>query len=1108
MKIAFAGLLLFWFTAWSTVEAASVHDDFRSPEFTVPYAAKPPNIDGKIEDDEWHDALSVNAFQTTDGNVSARPTTVWMTWDEDHFYIAMRSPLRPGERVMQAQREVGRDNEKTVFDDAYEIFLDFGTRSPDGEIVFFQYLGNVAGSKYDVMFEPTVGNSRPGWESGWRPKNRVTPDGKFWEMEIAIPRASVYQNEPLKDGQVVRGLFVRDFKRPWEQNNIGGSGSFSAPDSHCKFVLSKNAPAIHLLGVDDIALKKFGALFTISDWTKPLKWTLSSDGGPTSTGVLPETGHDTGHEAGPGLDAIAPGDGFYRLKVTSEDEKTTWLDWCSRKKFGDLSSTTQPVTESGKEAALNLTFNPVFNYVRVQGDFINYDARSDIKRFTASILNSAGKSLAEQELALDPLSYVHGLLKLGNAPAGNYTAQLVGFGGDGKEVFRKATPFEKKDLAKVYPWWNTKVGNIERVIAPWTPMKFDGKHEPNKVDVWGRSMQVGVAGLPAQFTSQKQDMLASPAMLVAETGGGTIAASNASSTGSGFKTESASDHRIVISSAAKLGDTVDIASTVTSEFDGMYKVQLTLTPKSPTDLKSLKVIVPVKPQFAEFQHTCGEGIRYGFSYGYLPTDKRGVLWDSKRVDGQPMLVGSFIPYVSLGNDQAGLCWFADGDEGWTPNDKTPAIEIRKDADDHVDLVLNLISAPETLTAPRTITFAFEATPVKPLREGWRMDTWSTADDFNDDYCFLRQHGGDLIWNALPFTLDTAGCKKLVDERHKMNDEYNFGFVDPRYHPNSVPYFENNQIDPNFAPASGYFSDQWHARVSDSLAFDQSLTDFIVWNLDKWCRDTNIDGWYVDNVRPVACDNIDAGRGYRLPDGRIQPTYQMFDTRIHFLRVRATFQDLNKSGKIVLHMTNHMIMPWIGAADLALDGEDHVTFEEMNKDFIDFWSPARMRLDYSKPWGTAVTFLQEYQGNWTGNNLDRVMRAYTAMTIANDVLPGANPNGHNQPVWRGRHRFDIDSPGVTFHPYWHRDSGITFNGPTTGDTFMASSWTKPHAALIAVVNRSDAKADAALKVDLKQLGLSGQSKVIDADTGDAIAMQPDGTITVPVERHDYRQLMIQ
>jgi hypothetical protein len=1002
----------------------------------------------------------------------------------------MRSPLRPGERAMQAQREIGRDNVKTVFDDAYEIFLDFGTRSPDGEIVFFQYLGNVAGAKYDVMFEPTVGNSRPGWESGWQPRNRITPDGKFWEMELAIPRESVYRNEPLTDGLTLRGLLVRDFKRPWEQNNVGGSGSFSAPDSFCKFVLSKAAPAIHLQGVADGGNQTLGASLSCDKSSEPLKWSFASDDGAATSGSLPADGKSTG----PGLDATKPGDGYYRIKVTSDDEKTTWLDWASRRKFGDMSATTQSVVDAGDQAELNLTFNPVFNYVRVEGDFINYDHRADIKRFAAAIVDDSGKTLAQQAMQLDSLSYVHGLLKLGDAPAGSYSAELVGFNADDKEVFRKTTPFEKKDLAKEYPWWNTKIGNIERVIAPWTPMKHDG----NKVEAWGRTMQIGPAGLPSQITTQKMNLLSGPATLVAETPAGSISATDPSPP----KTESASDHRVVLNSAGTLGDSIKLSSQVTTEFDGMYKINLTLTPTHPTPVNSLKIIVPLRPEFAQYFHACGEGIRYGFSYGYLPTDKHGALWDSKQVDGQPMLVGSFIPYVWLGNDKAGLCWFADGDAGWSPNNKTPAIEIRRDADDHVDLVLNLISAPETLTDARTIIFAFEATPVKPLREGWRMDTWSTGDSFKD-FCRVEPKGGHLIWNALPFTLDPAACKQMVEERDHEDMGYAFGFKSEKYHANSVPYFENNGIDKNFAPASGYFADQWHARVSDSLCFDKSLTDFIVYNLSNWCQETGIDGWYVDNVRPVACDNIDAGRGYRLPDGRIQPTYQMFDTRIHFLRVRAAFQDLGKDGKIVLHMTNHMIMPWIGAADLALDGEDHVTFPEMNKDFIDFWSPTRMRLDYWRQTGTAVTFLQEYQGNWQTPDLDRVMRAYTGMTILNDVLPSANPNGHNPAVWRGRERFGIDTPNVTFHPYWEPNNGLS----CSGDGMYVASWRKPGSVLVAVVNTSNDKSDSVVHVDTTAIKLDHRCTAVDAETGDVLTMNADGSMTIPVPRHDYRQIMI-
>src|ERR1700733_10006233 len=119
---------------WSMCRSASatVREGYKAPLFTLPYVATPPKIDGVVNDAEWEHALSVNALQTTEGQVSTRQTRVWMCWDEDHLYIAMRSPLRPGERVLQANRHVGRDNSKTVFDDSYEIWLNANTLSPSG----------------------------------------------------------------------------------------------------------------------------------------------------------------------------------------------------------------------------------------------------------------------------------------------------------------------------------------------------------------------------------------------------------------------------------------------------------------------------------------------------------------------------------------------------------------------------------------------------------------------------------------------------------------------------------------------------------------------------------------------------------------------------------------------------------------------------------------------------------------------------------------------------------------------------------------------------------------------------------------------------------------
>jgi Family of unknown function (DUF6067) len=1067
-----------------------VRSDYRSPTLVIPYTDHAPTIDGAINDTEWQSALSLTGLQTTEGNVSTRQTTFWLMWDDDHLYIAMRSPLRPGERPLQANRETGRDNSKVVFDDSYEIWLNANTKSPDGEPVLFQYLGNIAGAKYDVMFEPAVGNSRPGWESGWKPVGRITPDGKSWEWEVAIPRQSVYRDTPFTDGTQLSGLLIRNYKRPWEQNSTAGSGSFSVAETHCKYILSKTAPAIHLLGVCDPDQKSFGislAAFSLSDQT--IKWAFTSDGGVnTSDDLQIPAGKVT--SINPQLNLDHPGDGYYRIKVTSSDGKTTYVDWSSRRAFGDFSATTQPVVDTGDKAELTLSFNPVRNYVRVEGDFINYDNRAAIASYSAEVDDAAGKPLVQKDLSIDKLAYVRGLLSLPDCPPGSYVAKLVCKDSSGKVMLEKESPFTKKD-PKEFAWWNTKDGDIEKVIAPWTPVKHDGA----KVDVWGRTMTIGAGGLPAQVSTQGKDILAGPIELQASNSNNAISLRNISS-----QNVTDTDHRVVVNAASKLGD-IDIASTVTTEFDGMYKIDMKLTPTKAQHVNSLKVVIPIKPEFAQYFHACGEGIRYGFSYGYLPKDKTGSLWNSKQVDGQPMLVGSFIPYVWIGNEDGGLDWFADSDAGWTPDDKIPAIEIRRDSPDDVDLVLNLIGTDTTIDQPRNITFAFQATPVKPIRDGWRMETWSTGDTFQD-FCRVEPKGGHLIWNALPFTLDPAGSKKMVQAQQAKTSEYLFGF--PKYKLEATPYFENNGIDEKFAPEVAYFGDEWKTNVSSSLCFGKTLTDFIVWNLGQWTKQTGMDGWYVDNVRPVAGDNIDAGQGYRLPDGRIQPSYQMFATREHFLRVRAVFAENGKTGKFVLHMTNHMIMPWIGAADVALDGEDHVIFSEMGKDFIDFWSPTRMRLDYPKQSGVEVTFLEEYQGKWSDADIHRVMRAYSGMVILNDVIPGANPNGHNHETWIGRDRFGIESPDVTFVPYWDKDTGISCDGAG----LYASAWKKPNSALIAIVNTGDATT-ASVHIDTAKLGLgaSDQCKLIDAESGDPLPALQDGSMHIPIERHDYRQVMI-
>ena len=879
------GLLLCMIAPFRPARAQGVQQDYKAPAIVIPYAWKRPTLDGILHDEEWQGAVSLNALQTTTKAVSARQARFWLMWDEDNLYVAMRSPLRTGERLIQALRERGHDV-NAVFDDSYEIWLDVGTRSADGQPVFFQYLSNFAGARWDVMQEPAVGNSRLSWTAGWKPQNRLTPDGKFWEMELAIPRRSLYKDTPFRDGFVFSGLLARNFKRPWDQVTLAGSGSFSVRETYARYTLSKNAPAIHLLGVGDPTKRTFGlalaAFGQSGQKAQTLRWRFESDGNVRREGTL-DTRPGKLVMLPPALALDQAGAGAFRIQVLAPDGKTVNLDWSAKREWGGLEALAQPLHDTGDQVELSITPNPARDYLRVNGDFINYDARAAIARCDVTARDSKQRVLARKAVRLNALAYARDVLTLPHLAPGRYSAELIAYDKSGRALLTRKTAFEQKDPAQTFPWWNTTVGNADKVLSPWTPVQY----AKGRFSVWGREMTVGEAGLPTQIRAQGRDLLAQPMTLIAQMADGTTIQARDMR----LRTLSQQPNRAVVEVQSRLGN-IAVQSRVTVEYDGMMKIEMRIAPKQATAIRSLRLVAPLRNEIADYLHACGEGIRYGFDYRFLPKAKQGRLWDSHSVDGQPMQVGSFLPYVWVGNPDAGLCWFADSDAGWEPNNRVPAIEIRRDAARSADLVLNLVGAPTTLTRPRTLVFAFQATPTRPLFPGWRMDTWGTSDTFLD-WAQVESKGKagnmGLIFSSIPFPLDAVKSREMVQARHREASSI-LGAANPAYRANAVPYFEHINMGEQFAPEMGYFGEEWRTRVSRGLSYGKTLADYMVYHVGQWARDCGIDGFYLDNVYPIADDNLEAGRGYRLPDGRVQPAYQMFETRRYLLRLRAALAE--------------------------------------------------------------------------------------------------------------------------------------------------------------------------------------------------------------------------
>ncbi len=423
----------------------------------------------------------------------------------------------------------------------------------------------------------------------------------------------------------------------------------------------------------------------------------------------------------------------------------------------------------------------------------------------------------------------------------------------------------------------------------------------------------------------------------------------------------------------------------------------------------------------------------------------------------------------------------------------------------VDLVFNLISSQATLDQPRTITFALQASPVKKMKKGWREDTWWTGDTFRE-----YSPGHDLIFASIPFVEPkyAEAAKQLVDAQHQAGKF-------------AVPYFIHTNLPDYLVPELATFAEQWKTSTNTNgdkaLCYGGSLNDYMVYHWSKWAEDYGIDGFYSDNISPIPDDNIEHGSGYRLPDGRVQPSFQMFGTREYFLRDRAAFLEQRPTSEIVLHMTDNMIIPWIGAADVAYDGENNVIYPEMKKDFMDFWSLERLRVDYPRQWGVTINFMCEYQGAWAPRALHLGYRAYFGEVMLLDALPTGNGNGHEPYLVKERHDFGIGDDDVTFLPYWEK-TGIACGGKD----FKLAGWLKPDKLLLLVTNFGEAQS-ATVTLDTAKLGWAGSTCTVrDAEQGASwggglwsnaeekpvTADAAGTTLTVPVMRHNYRLLVIE
>ncbi len=97
-------------------------------------------------------------------------------------------------------------------------------------------------------------------------------------------------------------------------------------------------------------------------------------------------------------------------------------------------------------------------------------------------------------------------------------------------------------------------------------------------------------------------------------------------------------------------------------------------------------------------------------------------------------------------------------------------------------------------------------------------------------------------------------------------------------------------------------------------------------------------------------------------------------------------------------------------------------------------------------------------------------------------------------------FEAGAPDCVFHPCWKDKPAVD-----AGKDAIASAYVRQNGkALIVVGNRAEQARDVTLRLDAQRVGSHAQA--VDAQTKETFPIK-DNVLTVPIGRHDYRQLLL-
>lgn len=934
---------------------------------TVSRFRKAPVVDGRIEPGEWDGAVRTTGFMSLKGSwLEKGMGATYCGFTRERLYVAIISELPP-DQELRARKEY-RDS-VLIYDDSFEVWLDPFERTEDGWQgggTYFQMMGIANGTISDTKFT-SEGAPDKGWNGNWNFANGIhkkVTDGPqwarrsgVWVAELSVPFEDLgWKGDPV--GRRIGVLVARNFKRTrgWKQVTwFPHKRSFASWFQYPQIRLTGNAPSVQvrklgenvLSGDIDLEARIFnpGPERKVRVSTEITSSDMPSIQEEKALNLPANDSFTYKHSVPPGrLHETASH--RLNLKVSSPDGAAEYINYFvnikQRGQFWNVRTGPQP------DRAVRLAYYPSYNFIKIRVDTRELSSEAaEARDAQVRIMTENGDEVFAGQMSWEE-DVGENRFEVGDLPDGQYTVTVEVSGGDYRRSFTRT--FRRTHFV----WENNKLGVSDQVFEPFKPIRVDGRELSvvmRRYRKGGLGLWESVQAIGNDQNSKYREILTAPMSLKIQ---------GQPLNGDGRFT-STSDHKVVYEGMAE-HPAVQVRTRTITEYDGCMRVEMTLQPGDEgTELQDLVLDIPIRDDLAPLFHATTTALRRNPS-GSTPKGE-GRIWDSRDFpDGE--WYGNFHPYYWLGGPERGIAWFADNDRGWVlnatpenPSKSVPCQELIRKGDT-LTLRVNFVQKPITLEQKRTIVFGLIASPVKPMRRGWRRilfrrsygdypsitwlgSVWAGTGgrpDMGGTYPVgkdmsilnkmqeLRMNGGNAgrfldIWLERSEKIaefgDTQWKRFRGQSRRSLQRSAGVG----RDYLNM--YWEEFHRVSRTHPETTVFGNEWSGGYGKGSmhTLAPSYIDFQCWYGAEYLR-RGI-GLYFDNTFPKRTGDVDTTAAYRRPGGVIQPSANMWRHREYLKRIWILHKQLAPAETppvMMLHMTNTHILPYMGWNQSNLDLE--------------------------------------------------------------------------------------------------------------------------------------------------------------------------------------------